>query len=410
MAGNFLTPDQITRRSLLILHQKLTFVGSINRAYDDSFAQEGAKIGETLRIRLPNQYVVRTGATLSAQSTNENSVQLAVQSQRGVDMQFTSRELTMTIDDFADRILEPAMAVLAASIEADAMSMYRDVYNIVDDDGAIISFADMLRGRRILNDNLAPMDDKRTALLSTDHNAKLVDALKGLFQDSSAIKQQYREGMMGRTAGFDFYESTHVSDHASGTAAKTTTYLTNGATQNSNTAGANSTPNAQAIALVVDTGTTTFNRGDVVTIAGVFAVHPETKVSTGRLQQFVVTANAGPSATTLNLSPGIVTTGAQQNVSGAAADNSAIVKVAAGASELINSSLVYHKDAFTFASADLVLPRGVDMASRQVYDGISMRLVRQYDINADNFPVRFDVLYGYRTIRPQLACRIHADA
>jgi hypothetical protein len=391
-----LTPTAVTRAALAVLHQKLNFVGNINRSYDSSFAKSGAKIGDSLKIRLPNEYTVRTGASLSAQNVTETSTTLQVATQKGVDLQMTSDDLSLDIDDFSTRILEPAMSVLAANIEADALSMYKDVYNTVDNDTAAISFLNVLQGRQKLNESLAPMDNNRFALLTPSHSAKLVDALKGLFQDSSAIAKQYKEGMMGRTGGFDFYENTLLGNHTTGTAAKTTGYLTNGATQSGAT-------------IVIDTGSTSFLKGDVVTFAGVFSVHPETKASTGVLQQFVVTADSGTSATSLAISPAVVATGARQNVSNTIADNSAIVKVAAGASELMTNSLVFHRDAFTFATADLVLPGGVDFAAREVMDGISMRVVRQYDISDDTFITRFDVLYGYKSIRPQLACRIHAD-
>jgi len=397
MATNtLLNADMITKRALLILHQKLTFIGNINRAYDDSFAQDGAKIGSTLRIRQPNQFTVRSGSALSVQNVVETNTALTVDTQLGVDFEFSSKELTMNIDAYAKRYLEPAMARLAAQIEANVWSsMYKSVANVVDADTVAPALIHLNRARKRLTDSLAPPDN-RNVLLSTDHTVKFVDALKGLFQDSTQIKDQYREGMLGRIAGFDLYESTHVSDHLTGTAAKITGYLSNGATQT-------------GAAIVVDTGTTTFLAGDVVTFAGVFDVHPETKVSTGVLKQFVVTANSGTSATSLAISPAIVASGARQNVSSAIADNSAVVKIGAGANELLNSSLAFQKDAFTFATADLVLPKGVDMASRQVYDGISLRFVRDYTISDDQFPARFDVLYGAAAIRPELACRIHAD-
>ena len=395
MANTILTPTAVTREALRVLHQKLTFVGNITRDYDDSFAKKGAKIGDSLKIRLPNQYTVRTGATLSAQDTTESSTTLQVATQKGVDLNFTSADLTMSLDDFSKRILDPAMAVLAANIEADAYSMYKDVYQMVDNDAAAITFKNIMQGRQALNDSLAPVGG-RCAILGTGHTVTLVDALKGLFQDTNAIKQQYKEGMMGRTAGFDFYETTHAGNHTTGTAAKTSGYLSNGATQSGAT-------------ITVDTGTTSFLIGDVITFAGVYRVHPETKVSTGVLQQFVVTANSGTSATSLAISPAVVASGATQNVSNTIADNSAIVKVGAGASETLNTSMVFAPEAFAFATADLVMPSGVDFAAREVYDGISMRVVRQYDINNDKFPTRLDVLYGYKTIRPQLACRIHAD-
>lgn len=396
MANTILTPTAVTREALRILHQKLNFIGTINRQYDDSFAKSGAKIGDSLKIRLPNRYTVRTGASLSTQDVTETSTTLQIATQKGVDTTFTSAELTLSLQDFSSRILDPAMSVLAANIEADAYTMYKDVANMIDSDAAAFSFLDIMNGRRRLNEELAPLDSNRVAMLAPKHEVKIVDALKGLFHDSSAIKEQYREGMMGRTGGFDFYENSLITDHTTGTAAKTTGYLSNGATQSGAT-------------ITVDTGTTTFLKGDVITFAGVNAVHPESKADLGYLKQFVVTANSGSSATSLAISPALVATGATQNASTTIADNSAIVKVGAGASELLTTSMVYHRDAFCFATADLQMPNGVDFAARETFDGISMRIVRQYAISTDTFPCRIDVLYGYKTIRPEIACRLHAD-
>lgn len=400
MANSLLTVQQITREALRVLHQKLTFIGSINRQYDSQYAKEGAKIGSDLKIRLPNQYTVTTGAVMSAQETDEQSTTLSVSTQKHVGINFSTAELTLNLDDFSSRILEPAMAVLAASMEADAYSMYKDVYQIVDSDAVALAFSDILKGRKALNDELAPMDNNRTALLSTTHAVKIVDALKTLQEDSGSLSKQYREGRMYRAAGFDFSESTHANDHTTGTAAKTTGYVMNTSTGLTSGSGT----------LTISGGSTTFLKGDVITIADVRRVHPETKVSTGALQQFVVTEDSGTSATSLKVSPAPVTSGARQNVSLTSPGASkALVKVGAGANELLNSSMVYHRDAFAFASADLVMPKGIDFAAREVYDGISMRVVRQYDIVNDKLPCRVDVLYGYKAIRPQLACRIHAD-
>ena len=387
MANTILTPTAVTREALRVLHQKLNFVGTITRDYDDSFARQGAKIGDTLKIRLPNQYTVRSGATLSALDTTESTVDLKVQTQKGVDLNFTSVDLTLALDDFSERILEPAMAVLAATIEADAMTMYKDVWNQVDNQGAAASFTKVLQARKVLVDNLAPLNG-RTCNLNTQDNVDMVDALKGLFNDQTTISKQNREGYMGRTAGFDFMENTLWPSHPR--SAANASYLVNGAGQTGST-------------LTVDTGANAPAQGDVFTISGVFRVHPETKQSTGVLQQFVV----GPSATTTSwpISPAIVTSGATQNVSGAPADNAAIT-VSGTASVNYGLSMAYQKGAFAFATADMVLPRGVDFAAREAYDGVSMRIVRQYDINADKFPCRLDVLYGFKTIRPQLACRL----
>lgn len=400
MPNTILTPDMITREALRILHQKCNFIGSINRQYDDSFANEGAKIGSSLRIRLPNEYTVRSTMTRSNQDTVEQSVTLPVTSVKGVDVNFTSEDLTLSLDDFSERIISPAMSVLAANVEADAISMYKDVYNIVDQDAAAFSFSTITAGRERLTNMLAP-PDMRNLNLTPEHTTKYLNDTKGLQNDSQSISKQYREGQIGGPlSGFkSIYENTLLGIHQTGTAAKTTGYTVNGAIT---TNGSSS--------VVVAAGSTTFLKGDVFTVAGCFRVHPETKVSTGQLQQFVVTADYAGGAGTISFAPAIYTTTGRQNVTaGGMPTGNALVKVAAGASETINNSLAYHKDAFTFATADLVLPKGVDMASRQVMDGISMSMVRDFDINDRTFPVRFDVLYGFKAIRPQLAARLHAD-
>jgi hypothetical protein len=390
MANTILTPTQVTREALRVLHQKLNFVGSIVREYDDQYAKDGAKIGDSLKIRLPNEYTVRTGAALSAQDTTETSVTLQVATQKGVDLNFTSSDLTLSLDRFSDRILDPAMSVLAANVEADAMSMYKDVYQSVWNGGAAATLAKVLSARKMLQDSLAPLNN-RTANLNTQDNVDLVDALKGLFNDQTAVAKQYREGFMGRTAGFDFVENTMWPGHTRGAGAG---YLVNGAVASG------------ATTLPVDTGTGTIKRGDVFTIAGVYRVHPETKVSTGQLQQFVCTADYAGGAGDVSISPTIYSTGARQNVDAVPADNAAIT-LAGTASTAVGTSLLYQKEAFAFATADLVMPKGVDFSAREVFDGISIRIVRQYDINNDKFPCRLDVLYGYKTLRGRLASRVH---
>ncbi len=390
----------ITREALRILHQKLNFVGNINRQYDDSFAQEGAKIGSQLRIRLPVRYTatIGTSATISVQDTVEEETTLTVNRRGQVAMRFTAQELTLSLDDFSKRIIEPAMAVLAAGIEADALTMHRDVYYSVNNIGAPIAFRQALLAKKRLDDSLAPEDDRRVALLNTQDNVDLVDVLKGLFQSSSQIGAQYRTGMMGQTAGFSFYQNTLMPTSTTGTMPSATTMTVSGANQTG------------AVINIVAPGanTNTFAVGDIVTFAGCNEVHPETKADTGRLQQFVVTAAATANGTTpiaLSISPAIVVTGGRQNVTASPTNGGAVVKVG-GASAIYRPSLFFHPDAFTFATADLVLPKGVDMAARSVQDGISMRLVRQYDINEDRMPCRIDVLYGFRTIRPELAARV----
>ena len=398
MPNTILTPTAVTREALRVLHQKLNFVGSIVREYDDSFAKSGAKIGDSLKVRLPNQYVVRTGATLSTQDTVESSVTLQVATQKGVDLNFTSTDLTLSLDDFSKRILTPAMSVLAASIEADAMSMYKDVFNSVWNGASAITLAKVLEGRTLLQNALAPLTD-RTANLNTTDNANFVDALKALFNDTTGIAKQYREGYMGRTAGFDFVENTMWGKHTRGAA--TSAYTT------STQVGTLPISETPVSTMTVATGTGAMVAGDVFTIANVNSVHPETKVSTGTAQQFVVTAAYAGGAGTVSFAPAIVLSGGRQNVVIPTTSATAAITFAGTASTAVGLSLLYQKEAFAFATADLVMPGGVDFAAREVMDGISMRVVRQYDINNDKFPTRLDVLYGYKTLRPQLAARLH---
>lgn len=390
MANTLLTPTAVTREALRILHQKLNFVGSITRDYDESFAKKGAKIGDTLKIREPNQYTVRTGATLSAQDTTESSIELRVNTQKGVDLNFSSTDLTLSLDDFSKRILDPAMSVLAANIEADAMSMYKDVYQSIWNGGAANTYNKVLDGRVILQRALAPTNS-RTANLNSLDMADAVKDTKTLFNGQEAISKQYKEGYMGRAAGFDWVENTMWAAHTRGDAAGYVCNTSTGITSGSGT-------------ITLTTGTGTISRGDVFTIAGVYAVHPETKVSTGILQQFVATADGTTSVTVF---PVPVTSGAKQNVTIVSAGASKAVTVAGTASTAVGTSMLYHEEAFAFATADLVMPNGVDFSAREVMDGISMRIVRQYDINNDKFPARLDVLYGYKTLRPQFACRLH---
>jgi len=397
VSNTILTPTQVTREALRVLHQKLTLVGNINRQYDDSFAKEGAKIGDSLKIRLPNKYNVRTGRVMQTNDTTETSVTLQVATQKGVDLNFTSADLTLSLDDFSKRILQPAMARLASAIEADAMSMYKDVYQLVGTAGttpnALSTY--LLAGAR-LDDSLAPRDDNRSLHLTPVAQATIVDALKGLFQDSGAIRDQYREGLMGRTAGFDWYSNTLMPTHTNGN--DVTGVAISGASQT-----------GSSILVSGVTSSSTFTKGTVFTIANVYEVHPETGASTGVLQNFVITAdtNATTTTVTLPISPSIIITGATKTVDSSPADTAALTFVGA-ASTSYRQMLALHRDAFTFATADLFMPKGVDMAAREVFDGISMRLIRAYDVTNDTLAARLDVLYGYKTIRPELAVRVTA--
>lgn len=393
MSNSILTPTAVTRKALSVLHSKLNFIGSVDRQYDDSFAKTGAKIGNTLKIRRPNEYKVRDGRVMDVQDTVETSVDLTVANQTGVDLAFTSVDLTLSLDDFSERILEPAMDVLASTIEGRVLaSTYKKVSSQVLQTGAL-TYDNALEAGQILTEHLASRD-RRSNLLNPQQMRDLVNGTSTLFNDQRAIGRQYLDGLMGRAAGFDFFENTLMPRHLTGSAAG---YLVNGANQTATDRYANQT-------LVVDTGTGTWNEGDVFTIAGVYEVHPETKAVTARLRQFVVRQTTVGNATSLVISPSIVVSGAGQNVNAAPADNAPISRSGAAAS-YTSQGLAFQKEAVAFVTADLVMPNGVDWKAREQHDGLSMRIIRQYDINNDIFPARIDVLWGSELIRPELIVR-----
>jgi hypothetical protein len=233
-------------------------------------------------------------------------------------------------------------------------------------------------------------------------NAQLVEGMKGFFNPTSTISKQFASGMMGTgVLGYDEVNmSQSILNHTTGTRSATASLTISGTT---------STQGATTVSIAGDTGSATLKQGDIFTIANVYSVNPQTRQSTGSLQQFVVTADATASSGTwasVSISPAIYTSTNALATVDSFPQNSAAVTVLGAASTQYAQNLVYQKDAITFATADLLLPQGVDMASRQVHNGISMRIVRQYDINNDRMPCRIDVLYGYSVIRAPMAVRM----
>jgi len=392
----------ITRKALEILENNLVISRNVNRQYDDSFAVEGAKIGSTLRIRLPDRALVTDGAALQVQNDNEQFTTLTVASQKHIGVNFTSAELTMQLDDFAERVLKPRVSQLAASVDADVANAYKSIFQTVGTPGTTPATSlVLLQAQQKLNESAAGMAP-RYATVNPAANAGLVEGMKGLFNPVDTVSRQFKNGMMGQgVLGFDEINmSQSIVQHTTGSRSTSDTILVNGAV---------STQGASTINIDGGTGSATIKAGDVFTIAGVYAVNPQTRQSTGSLQQFVCTATATASSgawTSVAISPAIYTsTNALATVDSFPADNAAVTFVGT-ASTQYPQNLVYHKDAITLATADLLLPQGVDMASRQVHNGISLRVVRQYDINNDRMPCRIDVLYGYSTIRPPMACRL----
>ena len=398
MANSLLTIDMITRKSLEILENNLVLTRNVNRQYDDSFAVEGAKIGSTLRIRLPDRALVTDGAALQVQADNEQFTTLTVSSQKHIGVNFTSAELTMQLDDFAERVLKPRVSQLASSVDADVATSYKGIYNTVGSPGTTPATSlVLLQANQKLNEFATPMD-QRYATVNPAANAGLVEGMKGLFNPTGTISRQFKNGMMGEgILGLDEINmSQSISNHTNGDWGTAITVTSTVATE------------GQATLPISFTGSSkTWNVGDVFTIAGVFAVNPQTRQSTGSLQQFVVTAAVtGSSTATLDISPALYTAGNALATVFSFPQAGAVVTMVGSATVSYPQNLIYHKDAISFATADLLLPQGVDMASRQVHNGISLRIVRQYDINNDRLPCRIDVLYGFSAIRPVTAVRL----
>ena len=415
MPNTLLSPTAITREFLMILHNNLSFTKGVNRQYNEDFANSGAtmsgKIGPSLRVRKPNRYTVRTGAAIQVQDTTEDYVTVNCTTQKGVDMRFSSADLTLTIDEFSDRYIKPAALLLASTIDYDGLTLATDVYNLQGtagyDPGNTTTATDahyvpkvFLQAQANLSDYACPIDE-RTMVLNPAGQAYSVGGLAGLFNPQAAISEQYTKGSMGPALGFaDFKMDQNVNRLTTGSRVATA----------GNSIATNANMTGSTIAITTDSNAT-FKKGDVFyfsTGTAVNTVNPETKQNTGRAQKFVVTADyqaTGTSAAALPISPAIITSGATETVT-ASPDQSAQITWIGAASTAYAADLAYHKDAFTLVTADLVVPKGVDFAAREVYDGISCRIVRQYDINNDNLPCRIDILYGWTTIRPELACRI----
>lgn len=418
MPNTVLTPRIILREIYAVMHQESNFLMRTNRQYDSRFAGGGltGKIGQTLDIRLPAKVVVRTGNTMVQQNYVERSVELPQATIYGVDLNFTQEQLTFSLEDFSARVIRPSISQLASTMEANAMaSLYKKVANYtgIVTTASTTVFRDFSNGRRYMTDNLAPKAD-RTATLDTQTGVDFNDAVKGLFQSSDNIREQYVEGIMGRTGGFTCFENTLLPTHTSGTFTATTLTVTttSGSTGFFDGTG-NATSNAAFDVNIDNGGSMTafaFKAGDIVTFSNVYQVHPETKANQGYLKRFVIQADVtGTTTGTISIYPPPIVGGAYANVSAAILDNATMTLLgpASAASAITyGQNLLFHKDAFAFVNADLEDPSQYGAwGMREVIDGLSMRIWRQGDIANGNFPCRFDIVGGWAAVYPEWACR-----
>lgn len=400
MANSLLTINMITREAVRLWKNSNAFLQNVDMQYDDSFAVSGAKIGSTLRIRLPNDFTVTTGPALSVQDTTEQSTTLVLATQKHVDVSYSTADRTLSLDDYSRRVLAPMVNNLAGAVAVDIMSGSEGgICNFVanqDVNSNILSpiQSTYLRSGAVLDNNSAPLANRKI-VNSPDTEATVVSSLSGLLNPNTEISRQYVTGRMYDALGFIWMKDQTVISHTTGALAQGSATV-NGANQT----GLNLTVNALAAAL---------NQGDIITIAGVYQVNRITKQSTGRLRQFAVTANVAINATSIPIYPALVPgVGGQavqyQTVTVSPANGAAVNPsngLAAGTKYTKNFS--FAPEAVTLATADLEIPKGIHEGARDEFDGVSMRMITDYQIGTDQLITRLDVLYGYLWIRPEWA-------
>ena len=422
MANTLLTINMITREAVRLWKNSNAFVQHIDMQYDDSFARTGAKIGSSLRIRLPNDFTVRTGPAAQIQDTAEQSTTLVLATQKGVDVSFNSVDRTMSLDDFSRRILAPMVNNLAGAVAADVMSGVdtggtngAGICNYVQN-GATINGQSYsapiaspvaqtwLQAGALLKQNSAPMGNWKF-ILDPVTEARTVASLAGLFNPQVKIGEQYRTGKMATdTLGGDWYMDQTVLQHTGGSYNGSTTV--NGAGQS----GLAITTNANGSGSIAVGDMVTFGTGS--SSADVHLVNRITKTATNQLKTFVVTSafTAGTS-TTLNIYPALIPASGGNQVQYQTVDNSPVngaqINLVNPASTAYRKNFLFAPEAVTMATADLIMPtKGVEEAAREQFDGIAMRMLTAYVPGTDQLITRLDVLYGYLWVRPEWACAV----
>ena len=402
MANSLLTPNLIAKEALLQLENSMVLGNLVHRDFRDDFV----KAGDTVSIRRPVKFLAQSGATLVKQDVEEGNVDIVVDQRRHVGWEFASRDLTLAIDDYSERYIKPAMITLANEIDLSLAGLYRDVWNLTGTPGVTpANFADIgAAGKRL--DQMAVPRAERAAVFDPEAAWALADGLKSVMAQDKALGA-YEEARIGRFAAFDTYGDQNIRSHAVGALGGAP--LVNGAGQSVTWATARSS-NSQTLATDGWTpSAAVLKAGDVFTIAGVQAVNPVSKDVLPFLQQFVVKADAianGTGQAVLTISPAIVVAGPYRTVSAAPADNAAIAVMTGLGGSLHPQNLAFHKNAFALVTVPLDMPDGAGFANRVEYKGLSVRVVKDYDIAADTEIIRLDILYGVKAVYPDLACRI----
>lgn len=411
MANVLLTTVEITREAVMLFRNSNAFIQAIDRQYDDQFGVDGAKIGQSLKIRLPNDYTVADGPALQLQDTNETSTTITVSTQRHVDVGFTSAQRKMSLEDFSTRVLAPMMNVLAGNIANTIMTGSEGgVSNFVGNmDASSPPLVQVPAALTWLNagaylDNASAPAARRQVVMSQFTQAKAVDSLKGLFNPTVQLGEQYKTGMISKnTLGFEnWWMDQSVINHTTGA------YNAGATLVISTVSGASQT--GQVITIAALTGPVAL--GEIINFDSVYAVNRVMKNDTGVLGQFVVTVAGIIGDTTLNIYPAIVppttvagvTTPVQYQTVTVSPANGANVNCVTKQATKYRKNIAFAPQAVTMVTADLEMPKGVHEVAREVYDNISMRFLTDYIALTDQFASRMDVLFGSLWVRPEWAC------
>lgn len=399
---------RITKMAMDCLENNLTLTKFVNREYKSEFADTGAKMGDTINVRIPGFYGVRQGSTAQPQGYNDTYIPVTL-NQFGADLEFTTKDLRLAIEDgeaFQQNVLNPLIAPVANYADSLIAGLYTSVTNSTGTPGTKpTDLTYYLNAGALLDDNAAPRDGQRSAVISPWSQASMVQGLKGLFHSADQIQRQYEEGTMGLAAGLKFSMDQNIKTHTTGTFGTSTPAMAATAADGATTLNVNGWAS----------GASALKKGDIITIANVYAVNPVSKVSTGQLKQFVVTADtsdSGGAMATLPISPAVILTGPLQNVTAVPTSSAAVyvygLQNNTYSNKASNADLVFHKDAFGFVSVDLPKPESAVFATRvrsKKLD-ISMRLVQFYNGLTDKELYRIDLLAGVAAYRPNWACRV----
>ncbi len=395
--ATLLNPSIIAKEALMQLTNSMAMSRHVHTAYKNEFV----KVGATITIRKPNKFRENLTQDLTSALTTivEPSTSITMATQSNVGWKFSSVELTQTIEEYSKRYIQPATLALANGRDAALCGLYKGVYNSVGTPGTTpATFSALGDAQQRLDDESVP-SDSRVGILNPAANWALADGLKGTFAQNVA-KDIITKGFLGQIANLALYTDQNVVRHTTG-------HFTTGATPVISVTSTDGDNHIHMNGFV--TTTNDVHEGDVFTVAGVYAVNPMSGASTGVLRQFVCTAQATSTGTgdlVVTVAPSVVLAGAYQTVDALPVDEAA-VSFMGTEDTAYPQNLIYHPNAFAFVTTPIEMPTGVWGARESDPEtGLSIRVVKQFDVLTDYEIIRLDVLSGNKVLYPELCTRL----